>query len=66
MNDAFAQIANLRAKKSKKSLEELQAEHVADTTDLYAPVRLDDDYLEEKQKFKQKYKPFYDRLKGKS
>lgn len=65
MEDSLTQLAKIRARKSKKSLEELKAEHVANTADLYAPIRLDDDYLEEKQKFKQKYKPFYDRLKDK-
>lgn len=65
MEDSITQLAKIRARKSKKSLEELQAEHVADTTDIYAPIRLDDNYLEEKMKFKSKYKPFYDRLKDK-
>ncbi len=65
MNDSIQKLAQLRARKSKKSLEELQEEHVAKTMSPYEDLEWDDPELEQKMKFKQKYKPFYDRLKNK-
>lgn len=60
--DSIEKLAAIRAKKSKKTAEEL----IADTTGPYDTIRLDDPMLEEKMNLKKKYKPFYDRLEKKN
>jgi hypothetical protein len=62
---SIEKLAEMRAKKSKKSHEELRQDYADTSVGPYEEVRLDDEYAVEKMKAKSKLKPFYERLKTK-
>lgn len=63
--DSLKKLAELRAKKKYSTSNKTAEELVAKDFNPYEEVRLDDPFVEEKVKLKQKLKPFYERLKDK-